>query len=352
MADKNRAARRREERARALREPAPAPEPAKSSVSLLDRMQDGREYGSIVDHAPKDDDLLSELKRALGDLESVRQRPCCIYVANVFKGEAAINISDHLPFTEMVNSVPPDQAAVDVFLVTPGGFGHVVTQFVSALRPRFQQVDFILPYMAMSAGTLWALSGNHIWMDERAFIGPIDPQVHLAKSGRMVPAQTLLGLVAHLQQQGQEAINAGMDLPWSTVQLLNSIEPHELGDAINASHYAIGLATDYLNQFKFSGWTAHNPGGAPVTPLERAERAQRIATQLCNHERWKNHGHAISREVAWTELRIEIDRPESVPGFLKAIHRLWALCHYTLDKGPVAKLFLADNYVFFKLLGS
>jgi len=47
-------------------------------------------------------------------------------------------------------------------------FAEQVTLFVDAIRAKFQSVEFILPYKAMSAGTLWALSGERIWMDRRA----------------------------------------------------------------------------------------------------------------------------------------------------------------------------------------
>jgi len=90
--------------------------PANVVESLLDVMRDGNEYGSIVDLRPATGNLVPE-------------------------------------------------------------FAEQVTLFVDAIRAKFQSVEFILPYKAMSAGTLWALSGERIWMDRRACIGPVDPQV-------------------------------------------------------------------------------------------------------------------------------------------------------------------------------
>jgi ClpP class serine protease len=98
----------------------------------------------------------------------------------------------------MLNRLGSDATSVDVMVVTPGGVGQQVSQFVNALRKRFTSVEFILPYMCMSAGTLWALSGDRIWMDSRAFIGPIDPQVR-SKSGEFVPAQSILILLERIR---------------------------------------------------------------------------------------------------------------------------------------------------------
>ena len=69
---------------------------------------------------------------------------------------------------------------------------------------------------------------------------------------------------------------------------------------------------------------------------------------LCSHDRWKAHGHAISREVAWSELRIKIDSMESVTGLQRAVRRTWALWYYVFDKMPVAKGMLSDHYSYFR----
>lgn len=48
--------------------------------------------------------------------------------------------------------------------------------------------------MAMSAGTIFCMSGDELIMDEAAFIGPIDPQVP-SRNGMYVPAQSLMTLI-------------------------------------------------------------------------------------------------------------------------------------------------------------
>ena len=69
-----------------------------------------------------------------------------------------------------------------------------VDKFVNALRARFKVVSFILPNVAMSAGTIFIMSGDEIIMHARSFFGPIDPQVP-NKDGVFVPAQTLRALI-------------------------------------------------------------------------------------------------------------------------------------------------------------
>ena len=232
-----------------------------------------------------------------------------------------------------------------MFLSTPGGNGHQVNLFVNTLRSRFSSVEFLLPFMAMSAGTLWALSGDRIWMDSRAFLGPIDPQVPL-RDGRFVPAQSLLLLLEQVKNEGEAAIRSGAPVPWHLIAILNGIDKKELGDAIVASKYYITMAAEFLEKYKFAIWATHKSTGAPVTPEDRKQRALEVAALLGSTERWKAHGHAITRQVAWDELRIHIDHPETVPGLERAMRRMWALCHWTFDNTPAVKVMLSQKYAF------
>lgn len=196
----------------------------------------------------------------------------------------------------------------------------------------------------MSAGTLWALSGDKIWMDKRAFIGPIDPQVR-AKTGDLVPAQSILILLNKIKEEGENAIQKGQNPPWHFIRLIDVMDGRQVGDAISLSQYSIKIASDFLYEYKFRNWNTHSSNGNPVTEEERKSRAVWVAEKLCSNDYWKSHGHGISRETANSELKLTIDQVESVPGLERAIRRLWALFYYTLDKSSITKMFLSDNYV-------
>lgn len=325
--------------------PVDAP-PVQTVPSLLDAMSDGKEYGSIVAAVPQDlTSLVVEQQRALAGIEQVRGRPCLAYISNVTKPQlmSPIEISDDLPFNEMVSLVDSSQRNVDILLVTPGGSGQQVSQFVNTLRGRFDSVEFLLPHMAMSAGTLWALSGDRIWMDSRAFIGPIDPQVPVR--GQYVPAQSVWTLLDAIKKQGEDAVRQGQPPNWALIRVLDNLDPRLLGDALSASQYSITMAADFLATYKFRTWT-HHRDGRPVTPDEKQTRAIEIATLLCSNERWKSHGHGITREVAsGPELRLVIDKLEDQAGLEPAVRRFWALAYWIFDHSPTAKVLLSQNYV-------
>jgi membrane-bound ClpP family serine protease len=64
-----------------------------------------------------------------------------------------------------------------IVLHTNGGIVEVVEKLVSITRSKYDVVDFLVPEHAMSAGTIWCMSGDSIFMDYASSLGPIDPQV-------------------------------------------------------------------------------------------------------------------------------------------------------------------------------
>jgi membrane-bound ClpP family serine protease len=243
----------------------------------------------------------------------------------------------------MISSLPPECKEIDIVLVTPGGFAHQVAKFVNKLRPRFEKISFILLNKSMSAGTIFIMSGDEIIMTNQSQIGPIDPQVR-TKTGEFVPAQAILTLIEDIRVRGDEAIKKGGRPSWTDMQILNGIDPKEIGNALNASNYSIQLVEEYLHNFKFKNWTIHSDGTTPVTPEKRKERSNEIAKMLCDHSKWKNHGHAITREAAWDVCKLKITHAENVQGLDRAMRRMWALFYWVFENTPVAKVFLSENY--------
>ena len=317
----------------------------KTSNSMLDIMIEGREYESLLNYQFEKLDLVAEIRRSIQEIAAVRNRPLVCYVANVVKSvsvSAGIDGTDDLPFSEMIRCVPSDARELDLVLVTPGGYAHQVAKFVNTLRPRFEKVSFILLNQAMSAGTIFAMSGDDIIMNSESHIGPIDPQVR-NNSGEFVPAQALRTLIEEIRKRGEEHLKNKQPIPWTDVQILRNIDMKELGNAYSASNYSIKLVEEYLYNYKFKNWVQRASDGSAVTPEIRKQRATEIASLLCDHSEWKNHGHAITREAAWQVCRLKIEKAEDI-GLDKLMRRMWALFYWIFDNQPVAKLFISNNY--------
>jgi hypothetical protein len=327
-----------------------SPDGKRYVASLLEALKDGQEYGSLLGIAllpGSGDALLDDVRKCVAELETIRGRPCLLYVGNMVKTgirDTAISLNDDLPFAEMVSQVPSDKLSVDVFLATPGGLAQQVCKFVDCLRPRFTDVDFLIPHLAMSAGTIWACSGNQIWMDERAALGPIDPQVLDKNTGTVVPSQALLTCIGEIQKRGQEKLAKGEQPDWTDITILRGIDARAIGDTINSSRYSTDLAATYLSQHKFRDWVKHSTTGLDVTPNQRDDKAKEIATRLCNHAQWKTHSHGINRVVLNKELGIKIKDPEEFPGLKRAMRRLWAVLYWLFDNSITSKIMLSATY--------
>ncbi len=318
--------------------------------SLLDVMEDGREFESLLQHQYGPIDLRAEIRRSIAEIEECRGRPLLCYVSNVVKPQVKaptfINPEDELPFNEMVSAIDPATKAIDILLVTPGGSAQQVDKFVSSLRPRFNEVAFILPNVAMSAGTIFIMSGDEIIMSARSAFGPIDPQVP-NKDGVLVPAQTIRALIEDIQKRGEELIKKQQNPLWTDIQILRSIDPLALGNELTASKYSVDLVTRYLRDYKFKSWTRHS-NGREVTDEERERVATDIAEKLCNHGLWKAHSHGIQRETARSVLGLKITDTESIDGLDRAVRRIWALLFWIFETTPIFKALVSDKYCIFK----
>lgn len=318
------------------------------SSTVLDKMVDGKEFASLIGYNFVNVNVNAEIQKIISEIELIRERPLVCYIANIVNPRdngISINDSDDLPFNEMISSIPANIKNIDIVLVTPGGMAEQVAKFVNRLRPRFDHVCFIVLNKAMSAGTIFALSGDEIIMSNQSQIGPIDPQMNRG-NGRFLPAQGLLTLIDEINARGTELIKKGQPPAWSDQLLLKNMDPMEIGAAIMASKYSIELVEQYLYKYKFKEWNTHSTNniGSPVTDEEKKEKSLEIAQLLCKHDKWKNHGHAINREAAWEVCKIKITHSESIEDLDKSMRRMWALFYWMFENINISKIYTSKNY--------
>lgn len=202
-------------------------------------------------------------------------------------------------------SIPGDPAKrLTIVLNTPGGSVETTEKLVLITRHHYEYVDFLIPDEAMSAGTIWAMSGDRILMDYTSSLGPVDPQVFNGQ--RFVPALNYLDKVGELINKSKSN-----QLTDAEFLMLRELDLAQLRSYEQAKELTISLLEEWLVQYKFRQWTIHRSSplkkGTPVTEQEKRERARQIAEKLSDTKRWHSHGRAISRGTLVTELRLEID---------------------------------------------
>ena len=184
------------------------------------------------------------------------------------------------------NSLRPRLTMV---LTTDGGDVETVRRIVDTFRYHYTDIGFIIPNYAFSAGTILALSGDDIYMDYYSRLGPIDPQVENNR-GRWVPA---LGYLKQWQLLMEKA--AAGKLNTADYQLMISgFDQAELYEYEQARELSVTLLTQWLVKYKFKNWAVTQGRKKPVTPKMKQTRAETIARELNNTDRWHSHGHGIS----------------------------------------------------------
>jgi len=189
-----------------------------------------------------------------------------------------------------------------VFLIhTPGGVAEVVEKMVDIIRYHYKEVWFVVPDMAMSAGTILCMSGDKIFMDYSAALGPIDPQIPNS-DGHLVPALGYLDQVERMIQKSADDRLTDAEFAILQNQDLATLRRYE-----QARELSVSLLKDWLVKYKFKDWNTHSSTGKNVTLEEKQNRALEIATALSDHNKWHSHGRMISIKTLTDDLRLKIE---------------------------------------------
>lgn len=185
-----------------------------------------------------------------------------------------------------------------IFLNTPGGDALAVEQMVNVTRHHYEEVEFVVPDAAFSAGTLFCMSGDKIHMDYSSSLGPIDPQVPV--KGEYVPALGYLDKVNEMIGKQELSMAEVIMLQQQDLAMLRYYE--------QARDLTVSLMKEWLVKYKFRNWTTHrtNDVGQPVTEEQKEERAEQIAADLGDNKKWHSHGRHIGIK-ALQKLRLEIE---------------------------------------------
>ena len=179
------------------------------------------------------------------------------------------------------------------------------------MRHHYQEVNFIVPDYAFSAGTIFCMSGDNIYMDYFSVLGPIDPQVQ-NKDGKWVAALGYLDKINELIDKAQKNT-----LTQAEFVILKDFDLAELKGYEQAKELTIDLLKKWLVKFKFKDWSNHqtNPDllNQPVTVLEKEQRANEIADLLSNNNEWKSHGRPINIDTLENKLRLKIEDYSNEP---------------------------------------
>lgn len=225
-----------------------------------------------------------------------------------------------------------------VILDTPGGVVEVVERIVRDMRHHYDEVRFLIPDRAMSAGTILAMSGDAILMDYHSCLGPIDPQVE--KDGKLIPALSYLAQYERLVDKANQGTLSTADMA-----LLKKLDLAELHAFELARDLSIRLLEDWLASYKFKDWTETETRGKTVTEEMRKKRAAEIAEALNDHERWHTHGRGIGMETLQEDLQLKIDDYRDDPDLADLVWNYFWFLKDLMGRGDLSHFFHTRRYI-------
>jgi len=260
------------------------------------------------------DTIKSLLNKELTDLEKYLKADVLTFYGPIFDGMEG-------GFLQVVEQLTQQKAHDTLFIIltTDGGSATAVERYVNIIRHHYSEVNFIIPDRAFSAGTIFCMSGNNIYMDYYSVLGPIDPQV-LNRENKWVPALGYLDKINELIQKAQNNT-----LTQAEFIILKDFDLAELRAYEQAKELTIDLLKKWLVKYKFKTWTQHKDK-TTVTQEQKINRAKEIADILSDNRTWKAHSRPLNIE-ALEELGLIINdfgKDQVLTKSLREYHRLVA----------------------------
>lgn len=247
-----------------------------------------------------DSTIQDTLNERLGALEAHFQADVVFYYGEVHP----FVIRPFRDFIEKRREMEGSRKKLVAFVNTPGGSAEAVEKIVEIIRFHYEEVFFVVPDFALSAGTILCMSGDRILMDYSSSLGPIDPQVYNGKE--WVPALGYLDKVEELLEKARADTLTNAEFLILQGQDLALLRRYE-----QARDLTITLLKSWLADYKFRTWTVHRSDpskkGQPVTPEEKRRRAEEIAKLLGDNKLWLSHGRMIGPDTLHAKLGLEID---------------------------------------------
>ncbi|MFH0819650.1 MAG: hypothetical protein V1892_01320 [bacterium] len=261
------------------------------------------------------------------EIEEITKRKLIVYAADFNKSHPAvpnsINQTDLTCFSDLIEKIDGD--SIDILIHSPGGSAEATEQIVSMLRENYKDIRFIIPRMAKSAATMFALSGNKILMDDRSELGPTDPQVMIPVPGGImfVPAKSILNgfnkAKSIIESEGTDSLPAYLPM-------LNKYDLALLEICETSLKLAEELVREWLKKYMFEG------------KKEKEELAKEISGHFLEHDDHKSHARPITISKA-KEWKLDVEDMRENKDLRDKVWKLYCAIELFFDRSAAVKLY-------------
>jgi len=214
---------------------------------------------------------------------------------------------------------------LDLVLHTPGGDIAATESLVDYLRNMFgTNIRAIIPQLAMSAGTMMALSCREVVMGKHSSLGPIDPQIG------STPAH---GVIEEFRKAADEIKKDPSRIPiWQPI--IANYRPAFVGEC----EKAVDWANEMVKQWLISGMFNGDPSAVV--------KAERIVADFGDHALTKSHARHISIDSA-QKSGVKVIALEDDQRLQNAVLSVHHACVHTLASSAAAKFIENERGVAF-----
>ncbi len=241
---------------------------------------------------------------------------------------------------EAIEGRPRKHSKLVVVLETPGGYNNVVERIAHTFRQHYKRVDFVVPNYAMSAGTVLVMSGNAIYMNYYAQLGPIDPQL-AREDGRFTPALGYLIQYDRLVEKAQLGTMTQAELAY----FIQNFDPADLYNYEQERELGKALVRDWLLKYKLAQWKRTRTRNRKVTRAMRRRCAEKAASVLSEPEEWHSHGRRIPIAAIRRKLKLQVINfgiKKKLNGGIMGYYRL--MTDYIRRRGHTGALHIVGHY--------
>lgn len=205
-------------------------------------------------------------------------------------------------FEETLHDADPSED-LHVMLATPGGDGETAIRLVRQAQSRCKTLTAVVPDQAKSAGTLFVLGADHIYMGPTSDLGPVDPQFLLA-DGSLGAARAIIAVVEDAETRIQTNPN--------TYPLHAAMLADISALMVQQAHDALARTTDQVNEALSCVPTR--------SPKEVKAMAQKLHGPLIDDT--QSHGTTISAKDAQS-FGLPVKEAAHDDPQWRALWRLW-----------------------------
>lgn len=218
-----------------------------------------------------------------------------------------------------------------LILHTPGGDLNAVESIVQYLRSKFEFVEVIVPYLAMSGGALISLASDLLILGRQSQLGPIDPQIFVGNTTHSARAIQM----AFKDARGDIEKNVKLAHLWAPI--LQNMGPALIVDAMRALLYSEELVKNWLDKNMFRN----------ESKKKRGEIVEKIANYFNagstgDHGTVHVHGQRIGIEKL-EELQIKVESLEANQELQDAVLTAYHLMTISFENSSAIKLISNDN---------